>query len=53
MFAILQHIASLKMNGKIGDLPNKIAEMHPMHNGTIVTLRHGMHNNAYLGISAP
>jgi len=26
MLAILPHIASLKMNGKIGDLPNKTAE---------------------------
>jgi len=50
MFPMLPHIASLKMDSKFGDLSNKIAEMHPMHNGTIVTLRHGMHNNACLAI---
>jgi len=26
------------MDSKFGDLSNKIAEMHPMRNGTIVTL---------------
>jgi len=50
MFAILPHIASSKMDSKFGDLSNKIAEMHPMRNDTIVTLRHGMHNNACLAI---
>jgi len=50
MLAKLPLIASLKMDSKFGDLSNKIAEMHPMRNGTIVTLRHGMHNNACLAI---
>ena len=38
------------MNNNFGDLSNKIAEVHPMCNGTIVTLHHGMHNNACLAI---
>ena len=50
MFAILPHIASLKMDSKFGDLSNKIAEMHPIRNGAIVTLRQRMHNNACLAI---
>jgi len=48
--AMLQHIASLKMNNNFGDLSNKIAEVHPVRSGTIATLRHGMHNNACLAI---
>jgi len=50
MFAILPHIASSRMDSKFRDLSRKIAEMHPMRNGTTVTLRHGMHNNACLAI---
>jgi len=50
MLAILPHIASLKMDSKFGDLSNKIAEMHPLRNDAIVTLRQRMHNNACLAI---
>jgi len=39
MFAILPYIASLKMDSNFGDLSNKTAEMQPVRNGAVVTLR--------------
>jgi len=52
MFAILLHIASLKMGSNFGDLPNETAEMQPVCNGAIITLRKKVHINACLGVSA-
>jgi len=38
----VRHITTycvIKMDSNFGDLPNEIAEMQPVRNGTIITLR--------------
>jgi len=52
----VRHITTycvIKMGSKFGNLPNETAEMQPVRNGIIATLRERVHINACLNVSAP